>query len=226
MSLPVPLRSVALVRGAPHGGHCPGKFVKNQYQFVSDFSFLTASCRKDTVRVKDRCIQVTVERRSYAGEPAVGPPTRLGPNTATLGAARTQPGRRGDLKADSERRPMLGAPLGAGAAHVMQFRPVVIAQPAREGAEQAGEAGQRAPGPAPMAERSTGGGHDLIRAALCPRSFLLLVTAPTATFNALALNIGKTSPRSAAAMIEIRPPPGGGCVCRSLSSVIAGQARG
>jgi hypothetical protein len=27
-------------------------------------------------------------------------------------------------------------------------------------------------------------------------------------------------------MIEIRPPPGGGCVSRSLSSVIAGQARG
>jgi hypothetical protein len=24
-----------------------------------------------------------------------------------------------------------------------------------------------------MAERSTGGGHDLIRAALCPRSFLV-----------------------------------------------------
>ena len=102
----------------------------------------------------------------------MAPPTRLGPNTATLGAARKQPGRRGTV-GDSERRPMLGAPLGAGAAHVMQFRPVVIAQPAREGAEQAGEAGQRAPGPAPMAERSTGGGHDLIRAALCPRSFLV-----------------------------------------------------
>jgi hypothetical protein len=43
------------------------------------------------------------------------------------------------------------------------------------------------------------------------------VTAPTATFNALALNIGKTSPRSSAAMIEIRPLPRGGCAGHSLS---------
>ena len=172
MSLPVPLRSVALARGAPHAGHCPGKFVKNQYQFVSDFSFLTASCRKDTVRVKDRCIQVTVERRSYREAAGRGSADPARTEHSDPGAARKQPGRRGTV-GDSERRPMLGAPLGAGAAHVMQFRPVVIAQPAREGAEQAGEAGQRAPGPAPMAERSTGGGHDLIRAALCPRSFLV-----------------------------------------------------
>src|SRR3977135_3880151 len=74
MSLPVPLRSVALVRGAPHAGHCPGKFVKNQYQFVSDFSFLTASCRKDTVRVKDRCNQVTVGQRSYGAAARPSPP--------------------------------------------------------------------------------------------------------------------------------------------------------
>ena len=103
-----------------------------------------------------------------AEPPVVAPPTRLSPKHRDLGAARKQ-----GQKAESERRPMLGPPLGAGAAHVVQFRPVVIAEPAREGAEQAGEAGQRAPGPAPMAERSTGGGHDLIRAALCPRSFLV-----------------------------------------------------
>jgi hypothetical protein len=65
-----------------------------------------------------------------------------------------------------------------------------------------------------------------LSARLYARAPFLLVTAPTATFNALALNIGKTSPSSAAAMIEIRPPPGGGCVCHGLSCVIAGQARG
>src|SRR6478752_852537 len=65
MSLPV--RFLSPPRGAPHGGHCPGKFVKNQYQFVSDFSFLTASGRKDTVRVKDRCNQVTLGQRTYGG---------------------------------------------------------------------------------------------------------------------------------------------------------------
>jgi len=56
-----------------------------------------------------------------------------------------------------------------------------------------------------------------LSARLYARAPFLLVTAPTATFNALALNIGKTSPSSAAAMIEIRPPPGGGCVRHSLS---------
>ena len=122
-------------------------------------------------------LRIDAFRSQSSKDRTAGPPAglrrpRLGPNTATLEGPGSSPeGGRG--KADSERRPMLGAPLGAGAAHVMQFRPVVIAQPAREGAEQAGEAGQGAPGPAPMAERSTGGGHDLVRAALCPRSFLV-----------------------------------------------------
>jgi hypothetical protein len=56
-----------------------------------------------------------------------------------------------------------------------------------------------------------------LSARLFARAPFLLVTAPTATFNALALNIGKTSPRSSAAMIEIRQQPRGGCACHSLS---------
>jgi hypothetical protein len=105
----------------------------------------------------------------------------------------------------------------------MQFRPVVIAHRARVRA--AGEVGQRA-----QARHRWLNVRLKVVITLSVRLFgrapFLCVTAPTATFNALALNIGKTSPRSAAAMIEIRPPPGGGYVCRSLSCVIGGQARG
>jgi hypothetical protein len=41
-----------------------------------------------------------------------------------------------------------------------------------------------------------------LSAQLYARAPFLLVTAPTATFNALALNIGKTSPSSAAARVS------------------------
>ena len=140
--------------------------------------------------------------------------TRLGPNTATLGRPGSGP-EGGGRKAESERRPMLGAPLGAGAAHVMQFRPVVIASaPARMRNMPARSASALQARQRWVNVRLVG--VMTLSARLFARAPFLLVTAPTATFNALALNIGKTSPRSSAAMIEIRPPPRGGCACHSV----------
>jgi hypothetical protein len=158
MSLPVPLSLPT--RGAPHGGHCPGKFVKNQYQFVSDFSFLTASCRKDTVRVKDRCNQVTLGRRTYGGASGHRPPTPgVRPNPTTSGQPKSR-----WRKAESNRRPMLGPPLGSGSAHVVEFRPVGVDQRSGENTEHAGKVGQCAPGPAAVG--SIGRAHDFVRATV------------------------------------------------------------
>jgi hypothetical protein len=39
----------------PLAPNCPGKFVKNQYEFASDFRFVGRRGRKATVRVKDCC---------------------------------------------------------------------------------------------------------------------------------------------------------------------------
>ena len=46
----------------PFARDCQDKFVKSQYEFACDFRFLSERCRKATVRVKDRCNQVTVAR--------------------------------------------------------------------------------------------------------------------------------------------------------------------
>jgi len=51
-----------------------------------------------------------------------------------------------------------------------------------------------------------------------------LVTAATAAFNALELNIGKTPPNSASLTIEIRRPPGGGRELRGRRLLRGGLA--
>ena len=63
---------------------------------------------------------------------------------------------------------MLGAPFGAGAAHIVQFRPIGVEQRIRQRAEQAGNVGGRTPRPTAMDECSGRGAnrdHDTVRAA-------------------------------------------------------------
>src|SRR6516225_3692805 len=50
---PVSLRLDPLER--PFAADCRAEFVKRQYEFACDFSFVAERCRKATVRVKDRC---------------------------------------------------------------------------------------------------------------------------------------------------------------------------
>ena len=52
---PAPRSLRPIPRSVPFAHDCPGKFVKNQYEFPSDFRFVSGRCRKDTVRVKDCC---------------------------------------------------------------------------------------------------------------------------------------------------------------------------
>ena len=78
-----------------------------------------------------------------------------------LGEAREQ--------VESNRRPMLGSPLGSGSANVMEFRPVGDDQRSGEHTEQAGEVGQCAPGPSAVG--SIGRAHDFVRAAVARGPF-------------------------------------------------------
>ena len=64
---------------------------------------------------------------------------------------------------------MLGAPFGAGAAHIVQFRPIRVEQRISQRAEQAGNVGGRTPRPAAVGDCCSGRGanrdHDTVRAA-------------------------------------------------------------
>src|SRR5215471_18624543 len=46
---------------------CPAQFVKNQYKFACDFSFLGERCIRVTVMVTNRCTHATVFPKSTGG---------------------------------------------------------------------------------------------------------------------------------------------------------------
>ena len=76
---------------------------------------------------------------------------------------------------------MLGAPFGAGAAHIVQFRPIGDEQRIRQRAEQAGNVGGRTPRPTAMDECSGRGANRMtLSARRLPSPVLpLLIGEPT-----------------------------------------------
>ena len=122
--------------GVPLCAYCPGKFVKNQYEFPSDFRFVSERCRKATVRVKDRCNKITLRGpwgSNGAGHGAERACRRL---LRAANQHRRGEGTGGVSGRQRERRDrrlrlrtvILGVPFGPGTAHVVQLRPIWVEQ--------------------------------------------------------------------------------------------------
>jgi hypothetical protein len=119
-------------------GNCRTKFVKNQYKFSCDSKFVAGRCRKVTVRLNERCNMVTVAAEKRAASCVRGGERlpervrrseirRAGQRAESAAPADPHQGRSRDRVAEGQSaRGVLGVPLGARAAHVVELRPVGV----------------------------------------------------------------------------------------------------